>query len=240
MKMPVRYNRYSTRRCSGTKRYSGTKKYNGTYRKKQNKILKAKQKAYTYFCKLIVKKEHLNKHGHVSTDYTKSYKYIKNLVQFFAWRKHYETIHDKLLYKTIRKRGKSFHLRLRYYPLMFYKKVNEINFFRLRFLFSKNNLFFVGTTYFNNLIFWYTSKQYDYKQYNLKSPFVLELFYERLEYELKKNRMQYFLLEIYGKHKALKKYLKTLCYTNKFKVIKISRKLFVAHNGCKKKHVIRK
>jgi ribosomal protein S11 len=106
---------------------------------------------------------------------------------------------------------------------------------RITLIRSKNNFFFLGSSYTGNLIFWFTGKQLGFKRRQLKSPYTIDAFYELFFYLLKKYNVQIIFCQLLGKKKLFKELLEKLLNLKYFFIV-VKKLLPISFNGTKRRH----
>lgn len=107
--------------------------------------------------------------------------------------------------------------------------------FRISLTRTKNNFFFCGAKLTGHIVFWFTGKQYGFKRKQLRSPYVLETFYDLFYYLLKQTAIKNIYFTFAGKKKYNKFFLYYL-FRRKYFISKIFKLLPISFNGCKLRH----
>jgi ribosomal protein S11 len=123
----------------------------------------------------------------------------------------------------------------KYKKLRFYRnKILYLKYYyKIYFIITKNNFLIFCYDFKNNFIFWQTLKQIGFKKKQKKSPFVIAIFFELLQYNLINKKVLFLFLNIFGKNKFLKWYIKQLYYNYIGQYVQIIRKLKKSFNGCR-------
>lgn len=183
-----------------------------------------------------LKKKTFKKSKSKPKKFKRFYKY-KYMIKFFR-NMNSSYFKNKLAKKFLKWKTKQFLLTRKinqYKKIIFFKYFSKQQKYIVRLCFTRTNIFFLCTTFWGDVIFWFTSKQLGFKRYHLKSPYTIDNFFSLLIFFLKLHKIINFNIFFLGYNRHMKRFIKDIIDLQ-FTIGDITRYIPLTYNGCKRKH----